>query len=60
MNKPTENWIPTSRELPADGVVVLAMDSGGYVQRLKRLDRLWFYPDGSGYVYFTPTYWKPE
>ena len=26
-------------------------------QPLKRIGRLWFYPDGSMYVYYTPTHW---
>ena len=28
-------------------------------QSLKRRGRLWFVPDGSMYVYYTPTHWKP-
>ena len=27
-------------------------------QRLKRKGRLWFYPDMSMYVYYTPTHWR--
>ena len=30
------------------------------VHRLKRSGNLWFVPDGSTYVYYTPTHWKPE
>lgn len=26
---------------------------------LKRGGNLWWYPDGSMYVYYTPTHWKP-
>lgn len=26
---------------------------------LKRQGRLWFFPDGSMYVYYTPTHWAP-
>ncbi len=26
-------------------------------QKLKRSGRLWFVPDGSMYVYYTPTHW---
>jgi hypothetical protein len=29
-------------------------------QTLKRQGRLWFYPDDSMYVYYTPTHWKRE
>ena len=28
-------------------------------QTLRRQGRLWFYPDMSMYVYYTPTHWKP-
>lgn len=52
------DWIPTDRALPPNGELVDAMDSGGHVQPLKRQDRLWFVPDGSMYVYFTPKFWK--
>jgi len=27
-------------------------------QNLKRLGRLWFFPDGSMYVYYEPTHWR--
>lgn len=35
-------------------------DSNGCrnVQKLKRKGRLWFFPDGSMYVYYTPTHWR--
>jgi hypothetical protein len=28
-------------------------------QPLKRRGRLWWYPDGDVYVYYTPTHWRP-
>lgn len=28
------------------------------VQRLMRRGRLWWFPDGSMYVYYVPTHWK--
>ena len=28
-------------------------------QRLKRMGRLWFLPNGGIYVYYTPTHWRP-
>lgn len=28
------------------------------VQRLMRRGNLWWFPDGSMYVYYTPTHWK--
>lgn len=29
-------------------------------QPLRRSGRLWFVPDGSMYVYYTPTHWRPS
>ena len=29
------------------------------VQKLIRQGRLWFFPDYSMYVYYTPTHWMP-
>ena len=46
-----------------DGVVVMTRidDAIGirYEQRLQRRGRLWWLADGSMYVYYTPTHWKP-
>jgi hypothetical protein len=56
-------WTPTTAELPPDGVVVETKldDANGVrnVQPLKRGGRLWFFPDGSMYVYYTPSHWRP-
>jgi len=30
------------------------------VQKLKRQGNLWWLPDGSMYVYYRPTHWRPE
>lgn len=30
------------------------------VAALKRHGRLWFFPDGIMYVYYTPTHWSPQ
>ena len=53
-------WQPI--ETAPEGKVVLTKidDENGErnVQKLKRLGRLWFVPDGSVYVYYTPTHWK--
>lgn len=27
---------------------------------LKLVDRLWWFPDGSMYIYYTPTHWRPK
>ena len=56
-------WIKTNEELPPDGVVVeTKIDDGKPAgvrneQRLVRQGGLWFFPDGSMYVYYTPTHW---
>jgi hypothetical protein len=52
------DWTRTADAVPPEGEVVLAMDSGGHVHRLKRQGRLWFVEDGAMYVYFVPTYWR--
>jgi hypothetical protein len=47
-----------------EGVTVMTKihdcDGARNEQRLKRQGRLWFYPDMSMYVYYTPTHWQPE
>jgi hypothetical protein len=53
------NWVPTEDRLPEQGVEVDAMDSGGNVQRLVLESNLWWFPDRSMYVYFTPKFWRP-
>lgn len=56
-------WISTTQMLPNPGVVVHTKieDEKGTrnEQELKRINSLWFYPDGSMYVYYTPTHWQP-
>lgn len=56
-------WIETRTTLPPEGVVVSTKidDQKGErnVQLLKRRGRLWFFADGSMYVYYTPTHWAP-
>ena len=55
-------WTKCKDRLPDEGVVVMTKidDANGCrnEQELKRLGRLWFFPDGSMYVYYTPTHWK--
>lgn len=57
------NWIPTHIGLPTEGTLVWTKidDKDGLrnVKQLKRKGRLWFVKDGSAYVYYTPTHWKP-
>lgn len=58
----TTIWIETAKQLPPDGVVVQTKidDSKGVRNEttLKRQGNLWFVPDGSMYVYYTPTHWR--
>lgn len=55
-------WFRTNEILPPDGVIVKTMISDIHgernIQTLKRMRNLWFYPDGSMYVYYTPTKWR--
>lgn len=56
------DWIFCVSELPPDGEVVDTKidDQDGLRNegKLKRQGRLWFFPDGSMYVYYTPTHWR--
>jgi hypothetical protein len=55
-------WIKCTDDLPAEGRTVMTKidDENGRrnEQALKRQGNLWWYPDGSMYVYYTPTHWK--
>lgn len=55
-------WIKVSEKLPPEGIAVETKldDSKGIrnMQKLIRKGRLWFYPNGSMYVYYTPTHWR--
>lgn len=55
-------WTRVNDELPPEGEIVDTMisDIGGERNRqaLKRRGRLWFVPDDSMYVYYTPTHWS--
>lgn len=52
------DWTPTAQGLPPEGVEVETMDSGGHVQSLTYKSGLWFFPDMSMYVYYTPQAWR--
>lgn len=52
----------TADTAPENIVVETKIDDGAGVrneQPLKRHGRLWFLPDDSMYVYYTPTHWRP-
>lgn len=47
---------------PAEEIVETKIDDADgvrNVQPLRRTGRLWWMPDGSMYVYYTPTHWRP-
>lgn len=57
-----EHW-NTIDTAPAEEVVLTKIDDDDgvrNVQALKRSGRLWFVPDGSMYVYYTPTHWRRD
>lgn len=55
-------WIETRILLPENGVVVQTKidtaEGCRNEQSLKRQGNLWFIPDGSMYVYYSPTHWR--
>ncbi|MCI9142378.1 MAG: hypothetical protein HFH87_07110 [Lachnospiraceae bacterium] len=57
-------WIKTSCKLPAENEVVETKIDDGKgcrnMQKLMRVRNLWVFPDGSMYVYYTPTHWRTE
>lgn len=63
MTAEPEQWIACKDELPPIGEVVITKidDEKGVrnIEALRRTGRLWFMHDGSMYVYYTPTHWKP-
>lgn len=59
-------WIPVTSGLPPIGQVVdTKIDDRQGVRNVQRLKRggtngsLWFFADGSMYVYYQPTHWRP-
>ncbi len=54
-------WMPIETAPDRVEVMTKIHDGKGVrnEQSLKRMGRLWFYPDGSMYVYYTPTHWMP-
>ncbi len=62
-------WIECKRRLPEKGVEVMTKihDADGLrneqsltlKQRNESSRPMWWLPDGSMYVYYTPTHWRP-
>lgn len=56
------DWQKVDATVPEDVVVETCIsDIGGERNRqtLRRRASLWFFPDNSMYVYYTPTHWRP-
>lgn len=53
-----KGWTRTSEKLPENGVVIDTISPTGMEQALKRSENLWFFPDGSMYVYYVPQFWR--
>ncbi len=53
------HWNCVDQILPPPNQVVMTVSPSGLEQTLKRIGRLWFVPDGSIYVYYTPIFWRP-
>lgn len=56
------DWIRVEEKLPPENKIVEThIDDGKFIrneQQLMRRGNLWFLPDGSMYVYYTPTHWR--
>ena len=56
-------WLSTKEQLPPEKQIVeTKIDDGKECRnqgKLYRYKNLWFLPDGSAYVYYTPTHWRP-
>lgn len=51
-------WNRTEEKLPPEGQEVVIMN--GHVEQTLVYDHgLWWFPDRSMYVYFTPKIWRP-
>jgi hypothetical protein len=55
------DWQKIDSAPEGEVVETVISDIGGErnKQTLRRQGRLWFFPDGSMYVYYTPTHWRP-
>lgn len=62
MENQPEQWTAVYKQMPPENVVVETMisDSDGVrnVAMLKLKGKLWWFADGSMYVYYVPTHWR--
>ncbi len=61
MNTQTNCWNPTCGPevaLPLEGKRVLVISPSGQEVLMFRKGKLWFFDDGSMYVYWTPAFWR--
>lgn len=56
-----ETWMPIDTAPENEVVETKIDDEHGCrnVQPMKRVSRLWYLADGSMYVYYQPTHWRP-
>ena len=56
------DWMPIATAPEGQVVETKIHDAHGErnVQPLKRDGRLWWFEDGSMYVYYAPTHWRPS
>jgi hypothetical protein len=62
MSQPNDTSPWRSIETAPENVEVMTKIDDGKPrneQSLTRFGRLWFFPDKSIYVYYTPTHWRP-
>ena len=53
-----QKWKNPISEPPKDNVVVEVVAPDGRETKLFKQGRLWFVPDGSMYMYWTPVLWR--
>lgn len=51
------DWISCVFDMPPEGQVVEVQNNDG--AKLVYENGLWWFPDRSMYVYYTPQYWRP-
>ena len=54
----TKYWTLTANELPPEKELVETLSPNGLAQDLKYYHGLWWLPDMSLYIYYTPQFWR--